>query len=531
MKKLYCGPRAWTRVALLLLCVGEVGVSAAERAAKWDRWEKSFSSDAARTEEFTVEFKGPGGKSRKVPGFWDGGTTWKVRFMPDGAGQWQYSTSFGDKGGFECVESDSDNPFIKHGPVRVAENGFHFEHADGTPFFWLADTAWNGALLSTDQDWEQYLRHRKGQNFTAIQYVTTQWRTTYENAEGKVAYTGFDNIEIQPDFFKRIDERTAEVNNAGLLAVPVVLWSLGEPSYTPGKLPVQEAIKLARYIVARYHADHVVWFLPGDGNYSGENIQRWKEIGRAVFPREGHAPVTLHAQGMQWPFEPFRGERWVSFLGYQSGHGDDAKTLKWIHSGPPAQNWNKEPVKPVINLEPPYEAHIAYQSRKPHSDYTVRRATYWSLLNAPTAGTSYGAHGVWSWETSERVPLNHNNSGVAKPWNVAMRYDGSEQLKHMAELFTSVDWWELRPHQELVKQSAEVDPANFIAAARSANKDLAVIYFPAGGEAEIKTGELQSNLKAEWFNPRNGKMSSASITGNRVKTPDEKDWVLVFREP
>ncbi|MCI0432686.1 MAG: hypothetical protein L0271_03410, partial [Gemmatimonadetes bacterium] len=33
------------------------------------------------------------------------------------------------------------NPDLR-GSIRVARSGWHFEYADGTPFFLLADTAW-----------------------------------------------------------------------------------------------------------------------------------------------------------------------------------------------------------------------------------------------------------------------------------------------------------------------------------------------------------------------------------------------------
>jgi hypothetical protein len=202
----------------------------------------------------------------------------------------------------------------------------------------------------------------------------------------------------------------------------VLLWTLGSEKVVPGRLPESEAIRLARYQVARYRANHVVYFLPGDGNYFGENAEQWKRIGRAVFDQPRHPPVTLHPQGMQWPWDAFLEEKWVNIFGYQSGHGDDANTLRWIHSGPPSEKWNLKPCRPVINLEPPYEDHIAYQSRQRHTAYKVRRAIYWSLLNAPTAGSSYGAHGVWSWETEPKEPREHRGTGIAQPWFRAMDF-------------------------------------------------------------------------------------------------------------
>jgi hypothetical protein len=413
-----------------------------------------------------VLFAGPDGASQERPAFWDGGKIWKVRFAPDAVGDWTWRARCaadagldGQLGAFTCTPYQGDNPFYRHGPLQVAANGRYLVHHDGTPYFWLVDTAWNGALKSAAADWQTYLADRARKHFTGIQYVVTQWRAAEQNAEGQVAYTGFDAIRIQPEFFRRIDERTRAVNEHGLLAVPVLLWTLGEAEENPGQLPEDQAILLARYLTARLGAWHTAWFLPGDGNYTGANADRWIRIGRAVFDRPGHAPVTLHPGGMQWPWERFRTEPWVSFFGYQSGHGDDENTLRWIFDGPPALQWAQTPVRPVINLEPPYEDHVAYQSRQPHTAYAVRRAVYWSLLNAPTAGSSYGAHGVWSWETAPAVPKDHGGSGIAKPWHEAMALPGSIHMQYMAELFTSLPWWTLEPDQDLLAQESAPTPA------------------------------------------------------------------------
>ncbi|HWV55987.1 MAG TPA: DUF4038 domain-containing protein, partial [Longimicrobiales bacterium] len=332
----------------------------------------------------------------------------------------------------------------------VASSGTHLEHADGTPFFWLVDTSWNGPLLSDSADWELYLRDRRDKLFTGIQFVTTHWRTAPTNAEGLVAYTGHDDIRIDPEFFRRLDARIDAINAAGLLAVPVLLWTLGPDDASPGRLPESEAVRLARYLVARYQANHVMFFLPGDGTYTGENAERWKRIGSAVFDIAGHAPVMLHPGGLHWPYDEWREVDWLAVAAYQSGHGDDDNALRWIHSGPPALSWREEPIRPFINVEPPYEGHRAYQSGAPHSAYTVRRAVYWSLLNAPTAGVSYGAHGVWSWEPEPGVPLNHSGSGEARPWFEAIGLPGSTSMRHAAALFQSLDWWRLRPDDSLV---------------------------------------------------------------------------------
>lgn len=543
-------------LAAALLAVATVGCGMAgrdpgdePRAALWTRWERSFTAEGdadGQRVELLVEFTSPGGATRTVRGFWDGGATWRVRFMPDEPGRWSYRTTSvpsvpgldGVTGTFLCEPNGGGTPFLEHGPVRVAASGTYLEHADGTPFFWLVDTSWNGALLSDSLDWETYLADRAAKGFSGVQFVTTQWRAAEANAEGLVAYRGYEEIEIDPAFFRRLDARIDAIERHGLLAVPVLLWALGDPHGTPGQLPESEAIRLARYILARYGAHHVVVFLGGDGNYSGDNAARWRRIGDAVFDLPGHPPAVMHPGGRHWPYDEWRDVPWLAITGYQSGHGDDAATLRWLHSGPPATKWREEgePLRPFINLEPPYEDHVAYQSRQPHTAYTVRRALYWSVLVAPTAGTSYGAHGIWSWQTEPGTPLNHPNAGEARVWREAMAFDGSTHAGLMAGLFRRLPWWRLRPDPELVVVEVPEDDdeaaARHVAAARTPEGDAAVIYLPVGGRVVVRTERLAPGAAARWFDPRTGEEHAAAqdAEGGFV-APDGEDRVLVIASP
>jgi hypothetical protein len=510
----------------------------------WMRWEKAFTADTPADTAFTVTFTAPSGKTSTVDGFHDGNRTWRVRFLPGETGQWSYRTQSkppvrgldGESGKFRTrgpAEAES-NRFRRSGAIRVAEVGTYLEHADGTPFFWLGDTVWSGPLRAKKDDWDRFLDDRVAKKFSVIQFVlTAPWRVDPANSKGKTANRIDKNkLHINPDFFKVLDERIDAINAKGLLAAPVLLWTLGKKEASPGQLPEEDCIKLARYCVARYQGHHVAWILPGDGNYSGKNGERWKRIGRAVFDRPGHAPTLMHPQGMHWPFEEFREEKWLSLFGYQSGHGDDGPTLTWIHSGLAARNWKKKPTKPILNLEPPYEDHNAYQSRKPHSAYNVRRACYWSLLNAPACGLTYGAHGVWSWQEKAGVPADHGGTGVAKPWRQAMQLPGSTHVKHLAELFGSIAWWTLRPDPELLQgQPGGKDPAKFVAAASSEQGEVSVLYLPVGGEIKLKKPHPEG-FGVAWFNPRDGKLRKVRDEDRKTyRAPDGQDWVLLIIRP
>lgn len=529
----------------ILVIAAAAPLRADERVPQWSRWEREFTaqSDAGDFVEFSVALTSPGGKAHHVAGFWDGGRAWRVRFLPGEPGLWKYRTRAqpvvagldGQAGEFECVAAGSSAPaFQRQGPVRVAAQGTFLAHADGTPFFWLGDTVWCGPALATQDDWRTYLHDRLEKRFSVIQFnAVCPWRCAAADRDGNSAYLGRDPIRINPRYFQRLDGYYDAIHECGLVAAPVLAWAhkTGDAGMDLGE---EDVVKLVRYQVARYGAHHVVWILAGDNSYKPEQAQRWKRIGRAVFGSGPHAPVTTHPTGMNWPWDAWREETWLDVLGYQSGHGDDARTLAWIHSGPVSRAWASPPVRPIINLEPPYEDHLGYQSRKPHTDSSVRRAVYWSLLSAPPAGVTYGGHGIWSWQTAEgQPPVDHPSTGVARPWRAALNLPAAAQMGHLAALFAEIGWWELRPApQILASQPGEKDPAQFVAAAQSGGRSLTMVYLPAGGKVQFRPATLPAQRRAEWFDPRTGKWAPATITESlEVPAPDRGDWVLVIRDP
>lgn len=521
---------------------------------QWSRFEQQFSSEVDYSnpiQEATlrVTFTSPSGRSQTLYGFWDGRRIWRVRFIPNETGPWHFVTACSDtsntglhglSGTFTCSSPEGQTIFQQHGPLRLSENRRFLCHGDGTPFFWLADTAWNGPLRSTEAEWDHYVRERVRQKFTAVQWVTTQWLSSPGgDINGDVAFTGHERLALNPTFFQRLDDRLETLNRAGLLGIPVLLWAAEwsnseinnrNPGYT---LPEDQAILLARYMVARWGAHYVAWILPGDGNYVGTKAERWRRIGRAVFEEGSHAPVLLHPNGMSLPLAEFQEESWLDINGYQSGHGDDEPTLAWIVAGPPATAWSQAPIRPFINLEPPYENHLAYQSRQPFDAFKVRRAMYWSLLVSPTAGVTYGGHGVWGWDDGSSAPEAHPTTGTPLPWQEALRMPAAEQMAYLARLFTSIEWWQLQPAPGLVvNQPGELTPSRHIAAAQAEAGDLALIYIPEDRQVELNLAGLQPDLAMQWFDPRTGKRSSVTVpvTGGlcRIETPAPGDWVLLL---
>jgi hypothetical protein len=538
---------------LPVLCWGgsSTGISAAE-VHRNGRFETAFTSatdytNAVLDVRVAVEFRVPGGPPQTVDAFWDGGRTWRARFSPEKTGEWSFTTTcsdpanpglHGQKGAFTCVPYRGNNPLYRHGSLRVAADRHHLEHADGTPFFWLADTAWAGPLLSDADDWSEFLRDRVKKGFNAVQFMGTHNIAAAANAQGRPAFKGRERIVLDPVFFQRLDSRVDALNAAGLLAVPTFAWAAqwdtNALSLNPGAwLPDDQLVALGRYFTARYGAHQVVWMFAGDDWYlEPEMAGKWRQRGRAIFGEHPTRLVTVHNRSRWLGKREFSGEPWLGFVSYQSGHRTDAPTFNWLLRGEMATQWNEPPLRPILNNEPIYEGHHDLESKRPATARDVRQAVWWSLLVAPTAGTSYGAHGVWSWEETTSVPLNHPRAGPARPWREAMHFPGSAQMGHVRKFFAGLDWWKLRPAPTLLtRQPGDARIQDFVGAALTTDRRTAVFYFPAQVTAELNPGTLGTNPRARWFDPVSGRFRPAKLAGSVVTPPGpnaagDPDWVL-----
>lgn len=487
-----------------------------------------------------VALTAPSGRTSFARAFWDGDQTWRARFVPDEVGRWFYAWTSsprvegfdGRTGTIEWTGSSGTTETQRHGSVRVA--GSHFAHSDGTPFLWIADTAWNIALCGSEDEWRRYLELRATQGFTVIQIITTQWLGAPEgDADGNLFFTGSPPV-VNPTAARRIDRFIELANQYGFLVAPVMLWAAewGHPAkmaVNPGvQLGVKEAAQVARYMLARWGALDVAWILGGDGVYHDPDVaRRWVDIGSAVFGSGVGAPVTMHPAGMTWLGPGLADQPWLTFLGFQSGHWADKDSLEWIAHGPPAK---VEGARPVVNLEPCYEGMRGIVSGLPLQPADLRRATWVSLLSTPLAGISYGCQGVWGWDTSHEPTPGHEVFGPTRPWWTVLDTPGARQLTYLRQLLDELDWWALRPVADPFADNDAL--AGLACASRSAS--TTVVYVENHTCAVLRESALPESRAALWFDPRTGEVEAAAgATADgvvRFDTPTHEDWVLVVGE-
>jgi hypothetical protein len=540
--------RQRTSVALILVALSISLTAQLPEAAKWHKYELTFTSSAVyenpvqEVRSFEIVFTAPSGSKKTINGFWDGGTTWKARFMPYETGSWTFETKCSDtknsglngqKGSFACRQNAEQKDIYVHGPIINPKGTFHLRHSDGTPYFWLACTAWNGALKSTEAEWDQYLQQRINNSYSAIQFVTTQWRGCDKSSEGLVAFTGSGRISINPDFFRLIDRKIDKINEYGLVAAPVILWALQNGSgreLSPGYyLPDDQAILLAKYIVARYGGNQVVWMLGGDGIYTGSYEQRWKTIGKAVFDGTHQGIVAQHPCGRSWIGEVYKDEPWLNIIGYQSSHSKAEPTVNWITKGPMSKMWAYLPPRPLINLEPNYEE-INFNT----SDRDVRNASYWSLFATPVAGITYGANGIWPWLHKGEKILNHGDSPGTSSWDVSINFPGSIQMGYLARFIKKFSWWNLYPAQELLlNQLGDEKFDYFVSVVKMYDDKTILAYIPVKQTIRIRKPDGH-NYTVSWFDPVKNTYSAGtgSDDGNilTITSPNDSDMVLILEE-
>ncbi|GAA1562112.1 DUF4038 domain-containing protein [Kribbella hippodromi] len=469
--------------------------------------EISLGAVADRKTAVDVWFAEPGGRRLRVPAFASGGQ-WKVRYSSFRTGTHRYEVqdsdefdSAGATGTVEVVVQAEARGLVARGPIRVTADQRHFEHADGTPFCWLADTWWYGFAERLEFDeFRRFAAARAEQGFSVIQIVAGLYPESEPFAPAARSRSGWvwdrDSDAPNTEWFDEADQRIAE-----LIALDLVPCIVGAWGHYYSLMDVSQLNRHWRELIARWGAYPVVWCLAGEASlpatmdledpalqpaitaastaeamtrvYGSEQaaisyqLKAVNDIARTV--REVDAfgrPVTIHSVPRARPWEYLEDESVVDFWLLQTGHqGHETfrTALDQVHAA-----LDHQPVKPVINGEPSYEG-IAGSSWQ-----DLQRFMFWSHLLSGTAGHSYGAHGVWAFNDLSVPGLD---SGLAPDWREAATLPGARQLGIGRNLLLSLPWGEFEPHPEWVTPSASSGDRSLPYAAGQCDGPR-VFYFP-----------------------------------------------------
>ncbi len=199
-----------------------------------------------------------------VPGFYDGEGIYKIRFMPQKEGEWNYETISNvknldnRKGNFVCTPPQQNN----HGPIAV-EDTFYFAYADGTPYYPFGTTcyAWvhQGDSLA-DATLKTLSKGYFNKMRMCIFPKSYDWNNNeplYYPFEGK-PLTHWDFTRFNPEFFRNIEKRIRQLDSLGIQADLIVFhpydrWGFSQMSRSTDDMYID-------YIIARFAAYKNIWW-------------------------------------------------------------------------------------------------------------------------------------------------------------------------------------------------------------------------------------------------------------------------------
>lgn len=266
-------------VLSLMLIVFAVSSSyAQQKVEQWDRFELSFthshSGNSFVDVKLTAKFYNKD-TSFVVSGFYDGNNTFKIRFMPQQIGTWNYlitcnmSELNNKKGTFECVKATGSN----HGIVKV-DGVYNFKYADGKRYYPFGTTAYAWTHMSQGIQ-EQTLTSLKNSGFNKVRmcvfpkaydlvkeepelypYEIKEVKTDKNGKEVKI----WDFERFSPAFFQHLEKRIDDLKAIGIEADLILFHPYDHGRWGFDSMTNDVNIRYIKYITARLASFQNVWW-------------------------------------------------------------------------------------------------------------------------------------------------------------------------------------------------------------------------------------------------------------------------------
>ena len=492
-----------------------------------------------------------------LPGFWDGVQNWSFRFSYPERGNFQFETVctdesntglHGKKGWIINKPYSGNNHLYLNGPIKISDDHRHLVQNDGKPFFWLADSWWHGMTtrLTWPNDFKMLVADRKEKGFSVIQFAIgfpndiPHFDMRGQNEAGDP----WDSLykSINPLYFQLVDRRIDWLVKQGI--VPNIIGSWG---YYMKWMGVTKFKKHWQYLIARYGAYPVIWTVAGEAtlSWSGDQIehqdneiatqrQLWSVI--AKFIKEGDPfkrIITIHPGPEIKDGKTLLNDMTsIDMIMLQSGHSGFYSISGAIENIKDALF--QYPDKPVLHGE------VCFEGMQGTNRDDVQRILFWGNMLSGTCGYSYGADGVWQFNTADHpfgVSTKGNNwSNI--PWETACQYPGSRQVGIGKKILEQIEWWRLKPaNDNLIIRDKSLNNA-FCAEIPG---ELVICYLfqpPASLKDYTITALLpETTYHLVWYDPITGDrydgntvISTAQGYFQIPNAPLTQDWVLTLQK-
>lgn len=461
-----------------------------------------------------------------VPGFWNGGNEWKIRFVCPSAGEWLFKTVCTDEsngslhgrtGKVICSEYSGEYEIYRRGFITNAFNKKYFTYDDGTPFFYLGDTHWSLGDETVDMV-KTICEKRSSQGFTVIQSEPIGAKFIFENGITQDDIPGLKEydekfaviaenglVHANAEFFFPAYMETLIANMGGYSDEPVSGEKDGKKYYRLADDTLNYLEKISRYWVARYGAYPVLWtlgqevdkdFYHNDTSHPGwcylnnpyisvaEFIEKYDPYSHPISAHQENSGVTCaYGNGNNTGEKLTVYNKNAAPSVFRNVDAHSWYAVQWSPSltqkcdqGVPKDYWFNSQGKPSIN----YEGRYCYLWTKNFGS----RMQGWASYLSGMFGYGWGAHDTWSYlniydeqnNSSDGVDTITSEEKINATWRDALEYPCSYQVGYMKEFFTSFDWWNLIPRFD-DKLYFSPDAGVYSYAASNEDNSEMVLYF------------------------------------------------------
>ena len=397
-----------------------------------------------------------------------------------------------------------------NGRLKVSDNHRYLIHENGTPFFWLGNTAWLISERLTRDEVEYYLvnEHRAGYNVEQIQVINSI--PTFNIYGQQANDASFDMWKFskkdQYGYWEHLDFIVDFAASQGIYIAMDCVWG---SQIT--KMDIKKAEKYGQFLGERYKdKPNIIWMMGGDV-LGDRGTASWDALAKAIRKADPNHVMTFHPRGRTTSSRWFADRDWMDFHMFQSGHrrygqrnGDGDYTIKdnteednWRYVD---LTWEGNEVKPVIDGEPSYEdipQGLHDFSAPRWMDYDVRRYAYWAVF-AGCFGHTYGHNSIMQFIKPGLLA----SFGAEKPWWDAMKDPGYNQMKYLKWLILAFPFEERIADQSVIAgQNGERYDRNIA----TRGNDYLLVYNYSGKPMQLDLSKISGAKKNVWvMNPSDG---------------------------
>ena len=409
------------------------------------------------------------------------------------------------------------------GPLAVSQSGRYLTYADGSPFYYVADTPWQLLASLSLEEAKTYINYRTEQGFTALQLVATPWSfddtAAHWNFDGEIGQSrinayGFNPFAFAPNatpgtesvrFDRPVEEYWAHVDRIldymaqqGMAAYFIPLWA----SNFSRDVTVEDHRKFGQFIGNRFKKQaNIIWVLGGDE--AEVSLAGYQAMANGIRAAGARQLMTMH---------PRSGRSSSNHLSAGPDaildfHSIQAKDTTQTMTALIARDYALTPAVPTFLCETWYEHDQVGGVFGIHQigSTPTFRAHYWAARLHGGFGEGYGAWTLW---------LNLQN------WQSDINRTGALAIaSYMRSILEKTDWYNLAP------TPTNVDGLH-LATSPISGTNVGYLEKP-----RTIPNDVPQEFHITWFDPATGEVVSTMVAENPIKPPGtlKQDSVFILK--